>query len=74
MYQEYIATVLAYIEALNAADKRITEQRLDDHMVPYLGRIPVVFEGELNGWLADEIGGAWSYQDATREEREAYKA
>lgn len=67
MYAEFLEMVLAWIEALNRVEK--------DHpgdirgMTPYLSRIPVVLDEMLCGFLVDEVGGVWSYAEATPADR-----
>lgn len=70
-YREFLDTITEYITSLNEADKRI-QPKYDDTMCPQLGNIPVIMDDGLVGWLVDEIGGVWSYRDATREEMVAY--
>lgn len=72
MYEDYLETVLIYIRALNAAEAEIIP-KIKDGLTPNLGRIPVVLDGCLSGYLADEVGGSWSLQDATAEEVHAFQ-
>lgn len=74
MYQEFLKVILAYIEALNEADRKLGDVGQSNDMRPYLRRISVEFQGELCGYLADEIGGVWSWQEATPFEKEADRA
>lgn len=67
MYEQFLKAVLIYIVGLNAAAKAIDES---DGMSPYVGHVPVIFEDELQGYIVDEIGGVYSYQLATDDDRE----
>lgn len=66
MYEEYLRALLAYIVALNSVTAEVEEK---DGMTPYLHSVPLCMEGDLVGFLRDEIGGAWSYHEATEAER-----
>ena len=58
MYQEFLKGILTYVDALNTATRALDE---GDGLTPYLGDVEVMLEGELVGYLRDEIGGSWSY-------------
>lgn len=73
MCEEFLAAVLSYIQALNEADKKVIP-KFSEGLTPYLGRIPVILENSLCGWLEDVADGAWTYQDATKEEVDEYDA
>jgi hypothetical protein len=61
-YPDTLRTILVYIEALDAADKRVAEEIKADGL-PYLEKIPLKdSEGSDYGHLIDEIGGSWSWQ------------
>lgn len=64
---EFLETLVAYIKALNTAAKGIDET---DDMHPHVNFVPVMLLNELTGFIKDEIGGAYSYSEATEAERE----
>ena len=64
MYEDFLRSLLIYIEALNAAEKRLAETGIDlqTGIIASLTKIPVECCGEVVGYIVDEIGGQWSYQ------------
>lgn len=71
MYAEFIAWVLDLVQTLNDFEKR--HQGEDDTLVPYAYKIPLMMDSDLVGFVVDEIGGTWSYRDATEAEKEQHR-
>lgn len=72
-YHEFLEAVAVYIKALNAAVTQIDEK---DDITPYANYIPLLFNDSLSptgasleGWIIDEIGGVYSFREATSEEK-----
>lgn len=58
MYPDLLKLILRVIEALDALDAE-PEGTFGDF---YVGRVPIMWEGDVVGHVVDEVGGAWSYQ------------
>ena len=71
MYAEFLEAVLAYVQALNKAADSIDEQ---PGMTPYVNHIPVIVDDATVGFLVDEIGGRYSYREATDADHEWWDA
>lgn len=71
MYEDFLRGLLTYLEALNKACQSVDESK---GTIPYLDLVPVVLEGELCGFLTDEIGGEFCYEAATPAQQEWWKA
>jgi hypothetical protein len=62
-YPEHLKAIIAYCEALNAAEQVIG--KIEGGSMPYPKRVPMTNEDETDwGELVDEIGGAWSWRPA----------
>lgn len=66
MYLDFMRALCVYIEKLKEAIDEIDETKA----VPYVDRVPVMLDGELVGWLVDDIGGEFQYELSTPEEQE----
>ena len=66
MYEEFLTALLTYVQAMNKATNSIDEKA---GLTPYLQFLPVILEGDLAGFLVDEVGGSYQYVEATAEER-----
>lgn len=66
MYKEFLEAVLAYVTALNQTSNSLDEK---DGLTPYVTMVPVILEDQLCGFISDEIGGAYSYHEASDEAR-----
>lgn len=66
MYLVFLKALVAYIEAINAVCATIDEK---DGLTPYLDRVPVLLDGELCGYLQDEVGGEYTYLPAEENDR-----
>lgn len=62
LYPEQLRTILAYVDALNAAEKVIDGAVGFDTGV-YL-EITVTLDGDVLGKIVDEIGAAWAFEPA----------
>lgn len=67
MYVEFLKSLITFVEALNTAAK--TLEAADPDLSCYVNHVPVLMESELCGFIVDEIGGLYSYRDATAQER-----
>lgn len=65
MYLEFLRALTLYIAALNEASDKTD----DDSMTPYVQFVPVIIYDDLCGFINDEVGGAYSYEEATEAER-----
>lgn len=62
IYPKQMRAIVAYIEALDAAEERIHKEIAEDAL-PYLDKIQITdADGTDYGELVDEIGGAWSWK------------
>ena len=57
LYEEMLTWLADAVRTLNDLTRRFD----DGPLVPYLGKCEVVMEGEVVGFLIDEVGGSWSY-------------
>lgn len=65
MYAEFLKSLLVYIEALN---KAAHDSDIEDEV--YVDRAPVFYSQELVGFIFDDIGGVYHYEEATGPEKE----
>lgn len=70
MYEEFLKAVLTYVAALNGAERVNAAMEADDSLIPYVAFVPVLLDDQICGFITDEIGGAYSYAQATEEQRE----
>lgn len=73
-YHEFLEATAIYIKALNAAVEQIDEK---EDFTPYLNYAPLLFNDSLSptgaslqGWIIDEVGGVYSFREATAEEKD----
>ena len=60
-----LQAIAAYGAALDAI--REEAEPSSDHLTPYLGRISVMLDGELIGYLDDPDGLGWEFETARDE-------
>lgn len=75
MYLEFLRTIMYGIIALNTITELPDVKKAEEEELgPYFNDLAVYFAGELCGFIRDEIGGQYSYHDATDAEREWWRA
>lgn len=66
IYPNQLRTILAYVDALNLAERAIINS--DDYDTEIILDITVRMDNCILGSLADEVGGAWSFQPKDNEQ------
>lgn len=72
MYLEFLKSLGVWIEALNdgvgEVDSLLTG--VDGDLTCYVNHVPVIMCGELVGFISDDLGGVYHYDQATGPEQE----
>lgn len=77
MYQEYLEAVLDYLKGIRAITqeqfRHSTEHPYEPER-PYADFVPLLFDGELTGYLYNEDEDLWMYHDVSDEVRKWWDA
>lgn len=67
MYVSFLRRIVALLQSVNAANK---DSDIGGGSEVYTNDIPVLYDGDLAGFLRDEIGGDYNYVPATEKDQE----
>lgn len=69
MYYEFLKALVAYINSLDETAQEIDVKEIV-RMASCLNYVPVIQDDALCGFLVDEIGSAYMYVEATKEQQD----